>query len=482
MKTPTVLVVDDEPDLLALIELTLTKLGLNVVAHASVAHAKKALGEQRYDLCLTDMRLKDGTGLDVLAEIARLQLDLPTAVITAHGNTENAVAALKGGAFDYLAKPVSIDQLRALVRSALAIPQRAASQTHSSESAPKVQNGTSSSARTLLGDSPVIVKLRELLERLAISQAPVHVHGESGTGKELAARILHSAGPRASGPFIAVNCGAIPENLMEAEFFGARKGAYTGANEDRVGFFHAANGGTLFLDEVADLPLSMQVKLLRAIQERAVRRVGATAEESVDVRLVSATHKKLNDLVTNGLFRQDLFYRLSVIPVTMPALRDIRSDVPTIARALLKRLARGGDVAQLTAPAAHALAGYDFPGNVRELENLLERALALATNAGVVDVGDLQLTPHALDDADAEIIEDDTAPKVFSEALSAATAVAPRAHDMSLQDYLDSVERHVIEDALAKARGNRTQAARGLGITFRSMRYRLERLGMEKET
>jgi two-component system, NtrC family, response regulator PilR len=487
VKTPSVLVIDDEPDLLALIELTLTKLGLHVVAVLTVAEAKGLIGKQHFDLCMTDMRLKDGTGLDVLDTIAASGVDLPTVVITAHGNAENAVAALKRGAFDYLAKPVSIDQVRALVKSALALPTRAASVTPAPNASASLGTTKSSNepraiagGRALLGESAPMVKLRELLDRLAQTQAPVHVQGESGTGKETAARILHEAGPRQSGPFVAVNCGAIPESLMEAEFFGAKKGAYTGANEDRLGFFQAANGGTLFLDEVADLPLSMQVKLLRAIQERAVRRVGGTAEEPVDVRLVSATHKKLDDLVAQGHFRQDLFYRLSVIPVHMPALREIRPDVPMIATALLHKLARGSAPHALTAAAQAALARYDFPGNVRELENLLERALALAGKPGVVDAADLFLAPIDVADHEPDAIATNDVSDIQAQVVDESSEQPVTRGNLPLQDFLDSVERTALAQALAQAKGNRTRAAQALGITFRSIRYRLERLGMER--
>ncbi len=468
---PTILVIDDEPDLLMLIELTLTKLGFNVTKAASVTEAKAFLAERSYDLCLTDMRLKDGLGLEVLQFIQDRKMDIPTAVLTAYGNTDNAVAALKAGAFDYLAKPVSIDQLRALVKSALSVPKAASNTAPVSKTVVATPAHGAATTRTLLGSSASIEKLRELLQRLALGMAPVHVHGESGTGKELAARILHESGPRRDGPFVAVNCGAIPENLMETEFFGAKKGAFTGAGEERIGFFQAAHGGTLFLDEVADLPLAMQVKLLRVIQEKSVRKVGGTGEESIDVRIVSATHKSLSDLVAKGTFRQDLFYRLSVIPATMPALRDIREDVGVIAHAVLARITRSS-AATLTPAAVQALARYDFPGNVRELENILERATALAVNPNLIDAPDLFLEPHDLSEngepATADVpIETQAAPAV------------PGRGTQSLQSYLDEVEKQVLLDAISQAGGNRTKAARLLGITFRSIRYRLERLGLD---
>ena len=463
--TPRVLVVDDEPDLLTLMQLTLTKLGLEVITADSRQSAIAALDRQSYSLCLTDMNLGDGTGLDVLAAIAERGLDLPCAVITAFGNADNAVAALKAGAFDYLAKPVSLDQLRTLVKSAIKVPERrpaAPAGASPSSGAP-----SSGGAPALVGESPAIEALRALLAKLANTHTATHVHGESGTGKELAARILHSNGPRAAGPFVAVNCGAIPENLMESEFFGYRKGAFTGAETDRDGFFQAATGGTLFLDEVADLPLSLQVKLLRAIQEKRVRKVGNTTEDAIDVRIVSATHKNLTALVQSGLFRQDLFYRLNVLQVEMPALREIASDIPVIAARTLARIA-GNSGAVLSSGASNALMRYSFPGNVRELENVLERAVALAENPDVIEASDLRLTV-------------DDHPVTQAAASGASTDVGTLAGRTPLQDFLDKSERETLELALAQTRGNRTQAAKLLGITFRSMRYRLERLGMEPD-
>ena len=318
---PRVLLVDDEPDLLELLELTLSRMGLDTTRAENVAEAIARLDAEPFDLCLTDMRLPDGAGLRVVEHINQKGLDLPVAVITAYGSAENAVAALKAGAFDYLAKPVALEQLRALVKQALKVPEKA----------------PPPSGYSLLGESPAMLHVRDMIERLAKSQAPVFINGESGSGKELAARMIHSGGARAELPFIAVNCGAIPENLMESEFFGYRKGAFTGAETDRDGFFQAANGGTLFLDEVADLPLPMQVKLLRAIQEKKVRKVGSTQEDAVDVRIISATHKKLAALVDSGEFRQDLYYRLHVIELAMPSLRDMREDIPLIANAILAR-------------------------------------------------------------------------------------------------------------------------------------------------
>jgi len=437
---PKILVVDDEPDLLELLELTLSRMGLDTVCAQSVGEAVRLLDKDAFDLCLTDMRLPDGEGLRVVEHITQKGLDVPVAVITAFGSAENAVAALKAGAFDYLAKPVALEQLRALVKQALKVPEKT----------------QPASAYRLLGESQAIEQVRGLIERLAKSQAPVFINGESGSGKELAARTIHLNGPRGEQPFVAVNCGAIPENLMESEFFGYRKGAFTGADADRDGFFQAANGGTLFLDEVADLPLAMQVKLLRAIQEKKVRKVGATQEDPVDVRIISATHKKLAGLVESGDFRQDLYYRLHVIELAMPSLREMREDIPLIADAILTKLSRGV-TAQLEAEAIAALERYPFPGNVRELENILERGLSLAADPQHITADDLHLTPLA-DESDTTLPPGDKWP---------------------LQDYLDRVERAAINEALEKTRFNRTAAAKLLGITFRAMRYRMERLGIK---
>lgn len=439
-----ILVIDDEDDIRELIELSLSRMGLGADTAGSVGEAMELLSQKRYRLCLTDMRLPDGDGLQVVRHITTHGMDLPVAVITAHGSTDNAVAALKAGAFDYLSKPVSLEQLRALVKSALDVPHGEA------ETPPDTQQ--------MIGESAAMQQVRGMVERLARSQAPVYVSGESGSGKERAARMIHQLGPRADKPFVAVNCGAIPETLMESEFFGYRKGAFTGAESDRDGFFQAANGGTLFLDEVADLPLAMQVKLLRVIQERRVRRIGETQEQPVDVRIISATHQNLRERVEQNRFRQDLFYRLNVIELPMPSLRERREDVPLLAHAILQRLARdaGLDAPVLTPSALRALEQYGFPGNVRELENILERALALATGPRI-DADDLRLDPPHEESVGTE-------------------APAPGG---ALQDYLDRVERQAILDALGRTEGNRTAAARQLGVTFRSLRYRMERLGLK---
>ena len=442
MARPTALVVDDEPDIRTLLEITLGRMQVACVSCADLAEARTRLAERRYDVCLTDMRLPDGDGIDLVRLIAERYPELPVAVITAHGSTENAVAALKAGAFDYVSKPLSLEQLRTLVKSALSLPQK--------------QAVGKRSGHALLGESPAIEQVRAMIGKLARSQAPVYISGESGSGKELAARLIHENGARHDKPFVPVNCGAIPENLVESEFFGYRKGAFTGADADRDGFFHAANGGTLFLDEVGDLPLAMQVKLLRAIQEKRVRKVGATSEDPVDVRIICATHQNLPKLVEQGRFRQDLYYRLAVIELRMPPLRECREDIPVLAAAVLERLAGDGEspAARLTKPAVDALVAYDFPGNVRELENILERAIALS-GTSEISADDLQL-----------------APQIASEEPAAPNAKWP------LQDYLDRVEREAILEALDKTRFNRTAAAKLLGITFRALRYRMERLGI----
>ncbi|MBE0625661.1 MAG: sigma-54-dependent Fis family transcriptional regulator [Burkholderiales bacterium] len=437
-----VLVVDDEADIRELLELTLLRMGLAVVSAGSVAEAQGQLQAQRFDLCLTDMRLPDGEGLDLVRYIGEHCRDLPVAVITAYGSTENAVAALKAGAFDYLSKPVSLEELRTLVKSALKLPER------QSEAKPTYQQ--------LLGESPAMRQAREMIQKLARSQAPVYVSGESGSGKELAARLIHDQGARHDQRFVPVNCGAIPENLMESEFFGYKKGAFTGAEADREGFFQVAHGGTLFLDEVADLPLAMQVKLLRAIQEKRVRKVGATDEDAVDVRMICATHQNLTALVESGRFRQDLYFRLNVIELKMPSLKECREDIHALAQSMLERMAGAdGTALRLSRDAQEALAAYDFPGNVRELENILERAVALC-GGEEIQPGDLRLTP------------------------ARQSGDEPNGGKWPLQDYLDRVERDAILEALGMTRFNRTAAARLLGITFRALRYRMERLGINE--
>ena len=446
--SPRVLVVDDEEDIRELLDLTLARMGLPADCAGTVAEARQYLEKERYSLCLTDMRLPDGEGLEIVRLIGAHYGQTPVAVITAFGSADNAVAALKAGAFDYLAKPVALDQLRTLIKSAINLPAPGAVVDTATDNHGDV-------AGQLIGTSQAISSVREMIDKLARSQAPVYISGESGSGKELAARLIHHRSSRRDAPFIPVNCGAIPENLMESEFFGYRKGAFTGADNDREGFFHAANGGTLFLDEVADLPLTMQVKLLRAIQEKKVRKVGSAAEEAVDVRIVSATHRKLKECVETGTFRQDLYYRLNVIELKMPALRERQEDIPQLVSALLARICPDSRPT-LTDEAMQALRQYAYPGNVRELENILERATALCYDAQV-GLDDLQLAPTA------ESTEVNSKP------------------GETLDDHMNRIERQAILDALAKTGFNRTAAARLLGITFRSLRYRIERLGIEED-
>lgn len=445
MARRTVLVVDDEPDIRELLEVSLARMGLEAETASSVAGAQRCLTARAFDLVLTDMRLPDGDGLGVLAVVAELRPATPVAVITAYGSAENAVAALKAGAFDYLAKPIRLEQLRPLIANALRLPV-AAPRRQPASPLPDLP--------TLVGEAAPVAKVRELIGRLARTQAPVVIIGESGTGKEVAARLIHAGSSRAAGPFVAVNCGAIPETLMESEFFGYRKGAFTGADVDREGYLHAANGGTLFLDEVADLPLTMQVKLLRVIQEKRFRRLGDTVEEMVDARIISATHRSLPAQVASGAFRQDLFYRLNVIELRMPALREIAADIPALAERILGRLASqsGGPVPTLTEAALAALRRHSFPGNVRELENVLERALALSAG-GRIDAGDLQLS---------------------SPARVGAVALA----NVPLEQRLDDVERRMIAEALEAAGNDREAAARRLGLSLRGLELRLSRLGL----
>jgi two-component system response regulator PilR (NtrC family) len=441
MKRPRVLLVDDEPDLLDLLELDMVRMGLDSARAGNVVEALGQLGKSSFDLCLTDMRLPDGEGLSIVRHIAEHAPETPVAVITAFGSAESAVAALKAGAFDYVEKPVTPEKVRSLVRSALKVPEPV---------------GGLRGDRPLVGNSLAMRQVRELIEKVARSQAPVFVTGETGTGKEVAARLIHSLGTRAEAPFVAVNCGAIPENLMESEFFGYRKGAFTGADSDREGYFQSAQGGTLFLDEVADLPLGMQVKLLRVIQEKRVRRVGGMSEEPVDVRIISASHQDLQAAVAAGRFRHDLFYRLNVIEIRMPSLRELRDDLPGLAGHILARLATTNHCPTpvLSEAALAAMARYDFPGNVRELENILERAMALSEGRRI-SLEELNLVPRSRD--------------VGSEGQSGA----------GLQEFLDATEKKAIMEALAKTGHNKTAAARLLGVTFRSLRYRMERLGMD---
>jgi two-component system, NtrC family, response regulator PilR len=467
-----VLVVDDEPDLLTLYELTLLREGHEVETAATVADAWSRLQERVFRLVITDMRLPDGSGLDLMHRLQQAHRPEKVIVITAYGSAENAVEALKAGAFDYLTKPVDLRQFRAVVAGAMgrAAPVAAPRPGVAAPSAPLAR---------LVGSSQAMREVRELVEKVARSMAPALVEGESGTGKELVARAIHEVSARAGQPFIAVNCGAIPENLLESEFFGYRKGSFTGATEDRAGFFQAAHGGTLFLDEIGDLPLAMQSKLLRVVQERAVRPIGAVAEVPLNVRIVSATHKDLAVEVAAGRFRQDLFYRLNVIRIGMPPLRDRRDDIGPISSALLERIARDAGVSpapRLSAAAVERLGRYAFPGNVRELENLLHRAVALSP-ADLIDAQDLGLPAAMLQDSQAGDTEAGglaEVPQVLREAAAAGDTPLPR----DLARHLDDVERAILVRALELHGFNRTAAGSSLGLSLRQMRYRMARLGI----
>lgn len=469
---PRILVVDDEAHLRELLEITLIKMGLDVDSAENLHIARSLLQKNSYSLVLTDMRLPDGSGMELVEEVNLHYKNTPIAVITAFGSTDNAVIALKAGAFDYVSKPVALDHLRKLVRSALEV--------NLSNAEPKVMSHVSEQGPVsfLIGSSSGMQEVRAQIARLARSMAPVIITGESGSGKELAAREIHTSSSRAGKPFIAVNCGAIPETLMEAEFFGYRKGAFTGAADDREGFFQAANGGTLMLDEVADLPLAMQVKLLRAIQERRIRKVGATLEESVDVRIISATHQNLSSCVNEGRFRQDLYYRLNVIELHLPPLRERLEDIADLSLAILGKLA-GGQVT-LSPAALQALCTYNFPGNVRELENILERALAFA-NDGCIQVADLALRHHKKSVTEPVTGETGHSERVISDIVSAQddNVFSPPLLPCSLPEYLERIEREMIIRALEQTRHNRTQAAELLGVSFRQLRYQIQKLKIQ---
>ncbi|QJD59034.1 sigma-54-dependent Fis family transcriptional regulator [Pseudomonas sp. gcc21] len=447
MNNPLVLIIDDEPDILELLDMTLKRMEVRTRCAATLSQALELLAEHSFDLCLTDMRLPDGDGLSVVRYIQQHAPDTPVAMITAYGSLDTAITALKAGAFDFLTKPVDLKRLRDLVTSALRLRE------------PQARAASDAPADPILGSSAPIQKLRKQIAKLARSQAPLYISGESGSGKELVARRIHALGPRASQPFVPVNCGAIPSELMESEFFGHRKGSFSGAVADKPGLFQAARGGTLFLDEVADLPIAMQVKLLRAIQEKAIRPVGTQQEEPVDVRLLCATHKDLAAEVAEGRFRQDLFYRINVIELSVPPLRERRDDIPQLAEHALAGLATRADmpVPTLTDACKEMLCNYRFPGNVRELENILERAFTLCDD-DVIDVGDIHLSGI---------------PNTPSEQQPALNQID------SLEDFLDDIERQAIMQALEETRWNKTAAAKRLGLTFRSLRYRLKKLGLD---
>jgi two-component system response regulator PilR (NtrC family) len=450
---PTVLIVDDEPDLLELVSLTLSRMNLQARTAADVSSARRLLKAEKFDLCLTDMRLPDGDGLDLVAWIQQNRADLPVAVITAHGNVESAVRALKLGAFDFVSKPLDLGVLRKLVGSAIRLGARGGNE----------RTSVTFRGPRLLGHSQIMEQLREMIARVARSQAPVHIYGESGTGKELVARLIHESGARSEGPFVAVNCGAIPTELMESELFGHKRGSFTGAVSDKKGLIQSAEGGTLFLDEVADLPLHMQVKLLRVVQEKTVRPIGESREETIDVRILSATHKNLGELVAQGQFREDLFYRINVIELRVPSLRERAGDIPEIADAILHRLGRrtNTESPQLAPEALELLQAYPFPGNVRELENVLERALTLCVDSTILpDHIKLRGAPRPS--------PADTPPLTDTEERSGA-----------LGDKLEDMERDAIVKALEKTRYNKTAAAKLLGMSFRALRYRVKKLGIE---
>ena len=451
---PLVLVVDDEPDLLELVSLTLSRMNLDTRTAQDVASARRLLKSEQFDLCLTDMRLPDGDGLDLVGWIQEHRATLPVAVITAHGNVESAVRALKLGAFDFVSKPLDLGVLRKLVGSAIKLSDRSEGET----------SLVSARGAGLIGSSPVMEQLREMIARVARSQAPVHIFGESGTGKELVARLVHDSGARSEGPFIAVNCGAIPTELMESELFGHKRGSFTGAVADKKGLVQSAEGGTLFLDEVADLPLHMQVKLLRVVQEKTVRPVGESREETVDVRILSATHKNLSDLVADGRFREDLFYRINVIELRVPSLRERVSDIPELADAILTRMGRrmGIEIPRISEDAYQLLRDYPFPGNVRELENVLERALTLCTT-GLITTEHIKLR---------------AAIRPHSDAAAPASASTNLDGTAALGSQLEDIERDAIVKALEKTRYNKTAAAKLLGMSFRALRYRIKKLGI----
>ena len=446
MNKPLALIVDDEPDIRELLELTLGRMGIQTCLAENIKNAKALLEDKVFDLCLTDMKLPDGNGLELVGHIQTMSKPLPVAVITAFGSMDTAIQAMKKGAFDFISKPIDLAGLRLLINSALKL---------SNPDTPKERR----TRDTLLGDSQVMREIRSKIDKLARSQAPVYISGESGSGKEMVARLIHQLSSRNDKPFVAINCGAIPHELMESEFFGHKKGSFTGAVGDKKGLFQAADGGTLFLDEVADLPQALQVKLLRAIQEKKVRPVGEQIEISVDVRLLSATHRNLAEMVKAGVFRQDLYYRINVIDLVLPPLRERAGDIPMLAEHVLTKLS-GENKPALSAAALAALQRYRFPGNVRELENILERALALY-EGNTIEVDDLNLPLIANSNyADSEQPDYDPAKE-------------------SLEDYLDGIERKAITTALEENKWNKTAAAKQLGLTFRSFRYRLKKLDME---
>jgi len=459
-----ILIVDDEPDIRELLEITLSRMGKDTVSAKNLSQAKSLLSERTYDLCLTDMRLPDGNGIELINYIGSHFPHLPVAMITAHGNMESAIEALKAGAFDFISKPVELKTLRHLINTALKL-------------VPDTTNdggdGNENGCLELLGTSTAMQTTRKTIAKLARSQAPVYINGESGVGKELVARLIHNKGPRKDKPFIPVNCGAIPSELMESEFFGHRKGSFTGATTHKQGLFHAADGGTLFLDEVADLPLQMQVKLLRAIQEKAVRPIGGNDEIPINVRILSATHKNLSELVSSNLFRQDLYYRINVIELTVPSLRERNEDIPILIEHFLKLIAEEWqvDIPHLSQDAIESLRNYSFPGNVRELENILERAMTMCDDNEITD-SDLHLPEQSTSTQLNEILASTADLDIVKDKQTLTES-------FSLDPAMNVKEREVITKALEKTRYNKTAAAKLLGITFRQLRYRIKKLGID---
>ena len=449
-----ILIVDDEPDIRELLEITIGRMGLKTAAADSVGTALQLLNGREFSLCLTDMKLPDGSGMEIIQHIQQTMPQVPVAMITAFGNIDTAIGALKAGAFDFITKPIDLDRLRNLIQSSLRLEDQGEPVGYKD-------------AVQLIGNTPVMRDLRKQISKMARSQAPIYISGESGSGKEVVARLIHANGPRASGPFVPVNCGAIPTELMESEFFGHVKGSFTGAHEEKKGLFEAAHGGTLFLDEVADLPLAMQVKLLRAIQEKSVRKVGSNQEVGVDVRILSATHKDLKREMEEGRFRGDLFYRINVIEIHVPSLRERKADIAPLADHILRQLAAEWQLAkpQLSEDAIELLQSYDFPGNVRELENILERAYTLCEGDSIT-ADDLQLPQLQ--------------PAIAIEAVTPDTAMADFASFASLEGYLEHIEKTILLRTLEQYRWNRTAASRSLGMSFRQLRYRLQKLGLDR--
>ena len=481
------LIVDDEPDILELLAITLGRMDISTQTASNIASAKQLLNTHQFDFCLTDLRLPDGSGIEFVTHIQQVQPTLPTAVITAFGSMDTAIEALKAGAFDFVSKPVNLNSLRDLVQNALKVNK----EQNLSE------NETAQSFPSLLGNAPVMVTLRNQIKKLARSQAPIYISGESGSGKELAARMIHQLGPRSNEPFVPVNCGAIPAELVESELFGHRKGSFTGATAHKTGLFQAAHGGTLFLDEVADLPIDMQVKLLRAVQEKTIRPVGSETEIPVNVRILSATHKNLENEVKEERFRQDLYYRINVIELQVPPLRERQEDIPLLAEHILTRLSEESDLSKPTIQlsAMQALQQHAFPGNVRELENLLERAFTLCED-DVIRLEDLRLNASAqlnspdLHTESTAVLSSGgntgTSGETSDPSLNSTSTTAGGKHpDLSLapgetlEDYLLDIERKMINKALESTRWNKTAAAKQLGISFRALRYRLKKLGLE---